>query len=320
MRIVLIFSISILLFISPLSAQETYSDTIPGTPVSFKMVHIPAGTYSIGSPASEENRDKDEGPQQEVNLDAFWMGVYEVQFDEYEVYRDSEIDKNVSKTNPDYDVDAVTRPSPPYEDPTFGMGKYGYPAGSMTQYAALMYCKWLSEKTGNFYRLPTEAEWEYACRAGNATAYHFGESSDSLDLYAWHAGNSDETFHQVGQKRPNAWGLYDMLGNVAEWTLDQYQEDFYKQIKKSPDNPWSKPFDLHPRTVKGGSFMENASEMRSAARMESDLDWKRRDPQIPKSFWWNTDSPFVGFRIVRPAKEMSQEEQDAFWARVLDEG
>ena len=302
----------------PAGDFEAYTETIPGTDRSFSMSAIPGGTFHIGSPSSEANRAEDEGPQQAVQLEPFWMGTYEVTFDLYEVFRDKDLDKDTSAMDPNYTVDAVTRPSPPYEDPTFGMGKYGYPAGSMTQFAALKFCQWLSQKTGKLYRLPTEAEWEYACRAGSTTAYSFGDDPEQLDEYGWYWDNSDGNFQKVGQKKPNAWGLYDMHGNVAEWTLDQYEEGFYATLEGDTTKaPWSLPTKLHPRTVKGGSYEDDPEELRSANRIMSNLDWKRRDPQLPKSYWWNTDSPFVGFRLVRPQKEMTPEEIEEFWFTVL---
>ncbi|MEL6592027.1 MAG: SUMF1/EgtB/PvdO family nonheme iron enzyme [Bacteroidota bacterium] len=296
-------------------SMTTFEERIPGTDVVFKMVLIPGGEFTLGSEEGEE----DETPPRTVQVDSFWIGQFEVRFDEYEIYRERDRDSDSTRTpDSEYSADAVSRPSPPYEDPTFGMGKYGFPAGSMTQFAALKYCKWLSEKTGRFYRLPTEAEWEYAARAGTETAYFFGDDPENLDQYAWYYENSDDSFHPCGSKEPNPWGLYDMYGNVAEWTLDQYQADFYTSLGDSAiSNPWRKPKRLHPRTVKGGSFMDDPEELRSANRIESSMDWKMRDPQIPKSFWWNTDSPFVGFRLVVPAKDLSPEEVKAFWDLTL---
>ncbi|MEM1137403.1 MAG: formylglycine-generating enzyme family protein [Bacteroidota bacterium] len=295
---------------------QAYTDTIPGTSVTFKLAPIPGGTFMMGSPETEAKRNDDEGPQKKLSVGSFYMGVHEVTFDEYEIFRDKEKDK--APATGEWNAETVTRPSPPYEDPTFGMGKYGFPAVSMTQYAALLYCKWLTEKTGTFYRLPTEAEWEYACRAGTTTAYHFGDNLDSLDAYAWYYENSNDAYHKVGEKKPNPWGLYDIHGNVAEWTLDQYQNDFYASIDNESISPWAKPTKLHPRTVRGGSWDDDPESLRSAARTESSMNWKKRDPQIPKSFWWNTDSPFVGFRIVSPKIQPTQEEIDTFWSSVLD--
>jgi formylglycine-generating enzyme required for sulfatase activity len=199
------------------------------------------------------------------------------------------------------------------------MGNQGFPAAGMTQWAALQYAKWLSDKTGLFYRLPSEAEWEYACRAGSSTAYPFGDLPSDLGEYAWHYGNSDEVFQQVGLKLPNAWGLYDMHGNVAEWMLDQYQADLLVSLSDSSHGPWSQPTSLHPRTVRGGAYDDDPDALRCAARLRSNMNWKRRDPQIPKSYWWNTDSPFVGFRLVRPVNPPSAEEQQEFWRLVLGE-
>ena len=303
------------------SGLETRTDTITGTDISFTLVKIPEGEFMMGSPEAEANREADEGPQRSVKLSSFWMMTHEVRFDEYEIFRDIEKDNDSSRNvTANYSIDAASRPSPPYEDPTFGMGKYGYPAGSMTQYGALKYCRWLYQKTGVFYRLPTEAEWEYACRAGTKTTWHFGDDPEQLGEYAWYYENSESSYHKVGEKKPNPWGLYDMYGNVAEWTLDQYKEDFYATLAEGDNaDPWARPTKLHPRTVKGGCYDDDPQYLRSAERLESSMNWKKRDPQLPKSFWWNTDSPFVGFRLISPIPQPSAEEVRKFWKMTLDE-
>lgn len=301
------------------NTAKIVEDKIPSSSISFKMALLPGGTFQMGSPEGEENRESDEGPQMPVKVESFYIGVHEVTFEEFNIFREKELDL-APEGREDWDADAFARPSPPYEDPTFGMGKDGFPAVSMTQFSALQYCKWLTDKTGIFYRLPTEAEWEYACRAGSTTAYYYGDDTKLIDDYAWHYDNSSEKYHKVGEKKPNAWGLYDMLGNVSEWTLDQYKEDAYTTIAAdmaAEINPWIQPTRLHPRTVRGGSWDDSKEDHRCAARIKSSGKWKERDPQIPKSFWWNTDSPFVGFRLVRPAKQPTAEEVAAFWALVL---
>lgn len=307
-----------------LLAQKTGNvrlDSIPGTGLTFAMAFIPGGEFLMGSPEAEFEREEDEGPQHMVTVSPFWMGQMEVRFEEYEVFRQRHLDdSHTVSTAQTYDADAVTRPSPPYEDPSFGMGTTGYPASSMTQYAALQYCKWLYRKTGIFYRLPTEAEWEYAARAGTESPWFFGSDPDSLDHYAWYYANSNGVFHPVGQKHPNPWGLYDVYGNVAEWTLDQYQQDQYATYQNALSvNPWRTPEKVHPRTVRGGTYDDDPNGMRSAERLRSSHDWKARDPQFPKSYWWNTDSPFVGFRIICPVDQPSAEEVEEFFDIVLPE-
>jgi formylglycine-generating enzyme required for sulfatase activity len=200
-------------------------------------------------------------------------------------------------------ADAVAMPTKPYADMSFGMGKHGYPAICMTQLAAKMYCKWLSAKTGRFYRLPTEAEWEYACRAGTTTAYSFGDDPDLLEQYAWFWDNSDDKYQKVGQKKPNPWGLYDMHGNVSEWVLDQFSPDGYPQPTAGPaKNPLVIPAKIYPRVVRGGSWMDDPDMLRSARRLGSSADWKKQDPQIPQSIWYHTDADYVGFRVLRPLR------------------
>ncbi len=291
------------------------TEGIPGTDVTFDLVEIPGGTVTLGSPEHVVGRDLDEGPPVTVDVSAFYMGSREVTYDEYVIFRYPERDSHAATEGVDFDPAIVARPSPPYEDPSHGHGNHGFPAAGLTQWGALQYTKWLSDKTGEFYRLPTEAEWEYACRAGTTTAYSFGNDPAALDVHAWYIGNSGESFKRPGTKYPNPWGLFDMHGNVAEWTLDQYDAEAYETLVGN--DPWVVPTSLHPRTVRGGSFDDTAEDLRCAARLESSLGWKRRDPQIPKSLWWNTDSPFVGFRIVSPMKRPPPEEEQAFWDTVL---
>ncbi len=287
-----------------------YEQKIPGSDVVIKMVPVKAGEFMLGSPANEVGRKADEGPQKKVKIDAFWMGAYEVTFDQFDVYADADKDKAPLP-------DGMTRPSPPYIDLTLGMGKSdGYPANSMSQYGALMYCRWLYKRTGVFFRLPTEAEWEYACRAGASSPWPFGTDSTQLKEYAWTKANSEEVYHKVGGLKPNAWGLYDMLGNVAEWTLDQYDPNGY--TKADAANPWNKPVAKTPRTIKGGHYMDHAVDARSASRLKSEESWNYRDPQIPRSKWWNADAPFIGFRIIRPVKQPTKEEAEKFFAEVVD--
>jgi formylglycine-generating enzyme required for sulfatase activity len=285
------------------------------------MAYVPGGVFWIGSPEDELGRDADEGPRRLVSVDPFWMAIHEVTTDEYDVFRNRELDSD-STAVPDtsFSADAVARPSPPYEDPTHGMGDSRFPAAGMTQWAALHYARWLSQKTGRFYRLPTEAEWEFVCRAGTDLPYGLEGGRDSLGAHAWYFDNSGERSREVGTLEPNRWGIYDIHGNVAEWTLDQYDHGQYASYTADTTvSPWAKPTRLHPRTVRGGAFDDDPEALRCAARLESSLNWKRRDPQIPKSFWWNTDSPFVGFRLVRPVDPPDDDELEDFWLSVLGE-
>ena len=298
--------------------MKPYTDIIPGTQATFDMVPIPGGTFLMGSPESEEGRKPDEGPQLEVQIDPFWMGKHEVTWDEYEIWSfNLDIQRRQFtglKANAfDKTADAVTRPTAPYTDMTFGMGKERYPAICMTQLAAKKYCEWLSAKTGRYYRLPTEAEWEYACRAGTKTAYSFGDDPDKLGEYAWYFDNSEEAYHKVGQKKPNPWGLYDMHGNVAEHVLDRYDPKTYQVFAGKPlSNPLVLPNELENRGARGGSWDDDPEQLRSAARRGSHADWKIQDPQIPQSQWYYTDALFCGFRVVRPLTEPAPSEKAKF--------
>jgi formylglycine-generating enzyme required for sulfatase activity len=288
--------------------MRPYGETIPGTNVKFEMMPVPGGEFIMGSPLAEAGRAPDEGPPHAVQIRPFWVGQFEVTWDEYDQFAFNDRldeDREPQAAKP-ATADAVTRPTPPYADESFGYGKGRMPAISMTHHAAMEYCRWLSEKTGKTYRLATEAEWEYACRAGAKTpaAYAFGDDVKKLGEYAWYADNSDAQPHPVGRKKPNAWGLYDMHGNVAEWVLDEYDKDFYATLQARALNPLRPPTEKrYPNVVRGGSWDDDGARLRSAARRASSGEWSKRDPQRPQSIWWHTEAIMVGFRIVRPLEE-----------------
>jgi formylglycine-generating enzyme required for sulfatase activity len=306
------------------AAMKPYSEIIEHTDARIEMVPIKGGKFLMGSPEGEKGRYPDEGPQHEVEISPFWMAKFEITWDAYDVWMsDLDILRRQILAAPETPRDKlseafqITQPTKPYTDMTFGMGKRGYPAICMTQHSCRVYCQWLTAKTGRYYRLPTEAEWEYACRAGTATAYSFGEDDKTLGDYAWFLDNSSEKYQKVGQKKPNPWGLHDMHGNVAEWCLDQYTKDFYTQCKEQGvvKDPLAIPLTEYPRVARGGSWDDNPRRLRSASRVGSSLDWKQQDPQIPQSIWYFTDALFLGFRVVRPLAEPSDADKAAKWEK-----
>ncbi|HEX4412633.1 MAG TPA: formylglycine-generating enzyme family protein, partial [Lacipirellulaceae bacterium] len=302
-----------------------YVEKIPGTDVTFEMIPVPGGEFLMGSPDSEPGRSKDEGPQVRIKVEPFWIGKCEVTWGEYRAFMSmydafkkmqrltanagaakangpTEKDLRLIKMHAwndklaaDWNVDAVTSPTPLYDSSfTYGVGEQpNQPAVTITPYAARQYTKWLSGILGNNYRLPSEAEWEYAARAGTKTAWSFGDDPKKLEDYAWIDSNGESKTHPVGTKKPNPWGLYDMHGNVAEWTLDQYFPDTYAKlgtgvIDEKKAIQW--PTKLFPRVVRGGSWLQPAAMSRSAARQPSeDREWKLSDPNIPLSPWWFTE-------------------------------
>jgi len=308
------------------SEMKPYVELVEHSSGKIPMVPIRGGTFEMGSPETEEYRNDDEGPLHKVEISPFWMGKFEVTWDAYEVWMsDIDIFRRAAFGQAPNERDKISKqfqvsmPTKPYCDMSFGMGKRGYPAICMTQHAARTFCKWLSAKTGRHYRLPTEAEWEYACRAGTKTAYSFGNDAKQLDAYAWYYDNAGDKYQKVGKKKPNPWGLYDMHGNVAEWVLDQYTEDYLAVTKKEGviKNPLAIPRTLYPRVVRGGGWDHDPEQLRSAARIYSEEEWKDQDPQIPRSIWYHTDALSVGLRVVRPLVEPTAEEEKAKWDNSL---
>lgn len=294
-----------------LQPLENYTETVDG--YHFKMIAIEGSSFQMGSPDSEFGRKADEGPLHQVMVGDFWMAEHEVTWNLYEKFMARKIGSETFSpkiAELGIEVDAIAGATTPYVDMSFGMGKDGYPVTSVTQHAALSFCKWLSAKTGHFYRLPTEAEWEYACKKGTQYGVELGYE-------AWYKENSQSAYHKVGEKAANALGLHDMLGNVAEWTMDQYRPDFYSQSPSG--NPWAVPTKLYPRTLRGGSWKDDEVKCRCAARKASSPNWKQIDPQLPKSRWWHTSAPFIGFRAVRPYSKPSAKEIEKFWLPPIDD-
>lgn len=302
-----------------------YEVTIPGTKTTFWMEPIPAGTFKLGSPATEAGREEIEGPQVSWQVDPFWIARHEVTWGEYkkfmglyQAFKRFE-QQGIRKVTEENEIDAVTAPTVLYEaEFTFEYGEEDEQAAvTITQYSARQYSKWLSAVTGMQFRLPTEAEWEYACRAGTTTAWSFGDDPKLLGDYAWFVGNSEEKGQRkVGLKKPNPWGLYDMHGNVAEWVLDACEPFVAGDKLRNAAADWVRTDQLDPRVLKGGSWQFTAEQCRSAARLASDSEaWREYDPNLPKSPWWFTTDPArgVGFRLVRTLKTVSREEMEEFW-------
>ena len=316
------------------AAMQAYTETIPAAgDATFDLVPIPGGEFTIGSPEDEEGRRDDEGPQVKLAIEPFWMGKCEITWDLYRAFmengkarnKDGTLNRDANIMTPEPPealdgetlVDVVSQPTPPYMPMHFEMGEgygAGWPAIAMTHHAASKFCEWLSAQTGHYYRLPTEAEWEYACRAGTTTAWSFGDDPAALGDYAWHIDNAEYTYQKVGQKKPNPWGLHDMHGNVAEWCLDAYLPDAYAKWRPGAKNPWHPATERYPHVARGGHYdADGPADLRSAARIASTPQWKTIDPQNPKSIWYFTDNRWIGFRVVRPLKTPSVEEMHRMW-------
>lgn len=303
-----------------------FKETIPGSTIDFEMVAIPAGTFKIGSPEGEEFRSEDEGPQIDVTISKFWMGKIEVTWNEYSYYmkktgregRTEDQIKYIAEVN---NVDAISGPTPFYGNASQGWGKGKRPAITMSYYGAVKYCEWLSSKTGKKYRLPTEAEWEYACRANTDGAYYFegvpsnysakgfwnnlfGVDTTIISKFVIYNQNSFNKTSLPDRVKENPFGLKHMLGNVREICSDYYSEDRYKSYsnKDQVTNPTG-PSSGKEFVVRGGSFRSDASDLRIAKRDHSQQKvWLITDPQIPKSLWWYSDCNDVGFRVVCEVK------------------
>jgi formylglycine-generating enzyme required for sulfatase activity len=196
----------------------------------------------------------------------FLMSTTEITWDAYDPYA---FRFDLTQEEQAAGVDAASRPSKPYGAPDKGFGHAGYPALGITFNAAEQYCAWLSRKTGRKFRLPTEEEWDFAARAG-------AKSEGDINKVAWYWDNTEDKTQPVGKLAANAFGLHDMLGNVQEWAVDAAGK---------------------PVTC-GGSYRDKRPQIKFAQRAYQIPKWNENDPQIPKSRWWLSNAPYVGFRIV----------------------
>ena len=303
------------------TAFENFIETIPGTAASISMIAVPGGEFTIGSPVDEPFREDNEGPQRRVRISPFFMGEVEVTWDQFWAFYSETM--SVGRTPPAViyannsrdDIDAVSGPTPPFGLPDQGWGMGSRPAITMTHYSAQTFCQWLSLKTGKKYRLPTEAEWEYAARGGTQTPYFFEGNprklsnegflkdifkpdTTGIDSHVIYVNNSDNRSQEPSETRPNPFGLKNMLGNVMEYCEDWYAEDSYESITDGELDPRG-PSEGTEHVVRGGHYNSDAADLRSAARSHTEHDdWLKTDPQNPKSIWWYSDIKGIGFRVV----------------------
>jgi formylglycine-generating enzyme required for sulfatase activity len=240
---------------APAKGKRFYRAVVMEAPTN--TVYIPPGTFMMGSPPTEVDGERDEGPQTAVTISrGFWMGKYEV-------------------TQGDYL--AVMGSNPSYFQPPNATADTNRPVETVSWADATNYCATLTQReraagriaTNGVYRLPTEAEWEYACRARTSTRFSYGDDPDYTNLtnYAWYLDNSGGTPHPVGEKLPNPWGLYDMLGNVWEWCQDWYG-DYPGGIAIDPQGPVTGSY----RVICGGDWHDYPGGCRSARRLNSHFD------------------------------------------------
>ena len=302
------------------NAFENYTEKIPNSTVSFNMVAVKGGVFEMGSPESEAFHKVDEGPIRKVTISPFFIGEAEVTWNEYWVFFKETMAEG--RLEPDKVInhnarmpDAISGPTPPFGAPDQGWGQGGRPAITMTHYAATIYCQWLSKVTGKHYRLPTEAEWEYACRAGTQTPYFFpgnpkklsskgflgkvfGADTTLINRYVVYSLNSGNKTQEPQFVKANPWGIKNMLGNVMEFCSDKYSEDAYSQTEAEITDPQGPEIGTE-HVLRGGDYMSGPEALRCASRSHTEtVEWQKTDPQRPKSIWWYSDVAGVGFRVV----------------------
>ena len=310
------------LYIAPavVTKFENFTELIPNSAISFNMVAVKGGSFKMGSPDNEPYRKSDEGPVRNVTVSPFFMGEVEVTWDEFWTFfastmSEGRVDPNEVMAHNASSPDAVTGPTPPFGIPDQGWGSGKRPAITMTHYSASIYCMWLSKVTGKKYRLPTEAEWEYASRAGSETPYFFpgdpkrlseqgfrskifGADTANISRYFVYSLNSVGKTQEPQFVKPNPLGLKNMQGNVLEYCSDYYDEKAYSKTGATVTDPKG-PETGEEYVIRGGNYSFDAKDLRAASRgYTKTTDWLKTDPQQPKSIWWYSDIKGIGFRVV----------------------
>jgi len=300
---------------------ETFNETVPGTTAEIRMVAVPGGEFMLGSPEKEPYRNEDEGPRKRVRISPFFMSEVEITWRQFWAFYNETMSEGrtppekIYANNSRPDVDAVSGPTPPFGFPDQGWGMGDRPAITMSHYAAETFCQWLSLKTGRTYRLPTEAEWEYAARGGTDTPYFFegspkkwssenfwnkfrGADTTGIGRYVVYSEDSFARTQEPTAVKANPFGLKNMLGNVMEYCSDYYDAQAYSRIADGALDPQG-PSEGEEYVVRGGSYADDAANVRCASRGHTkNDDWLRTDPQNPKSIWWYSDIKGIGFRVV----------------------
>ena len=300
---------------------KNFTEKVPSTNTTISMVAVPGGTFKMGSKKGESFSKEDEYPQHTVTVSPFFMGEIEVTWDQYWSFYAQTMSEGrtppekIYANNTRPDIDAVSGPTPPFGSPDQGWGFGSRPAITMTHYGAETFCQWLSLKTGKKYRLPTEAEWEYAARGGSEDPYFFegkpskytndgfmkqlfGIDTTTINRYVVYCNNSKNRTQEPNKVAPNAFGLKNMLGNVYEYCADWYAEDAYANVPDGSVDPKGPASGEH-YVIRGGCFSDDAVNLRCAARAHSNYEkWLKTDPQDPKSIWWLSDFKGIGFRVV----------------------
>lgn len=239
--------------------RAPFEQTLPGSLVKIKMIPVPGGKIKVGDNL--------------VNVKPYWIAETETPWEAYDVFLHSgPASKPYDQTK--FAPDAIARPSKSYILPDLGWGHHGYPAINLSFTSVDMFCRWLSFTTKMKFRLPTQAEWEFACREANPGPWKLDLAK--VGKVAWYSGNSEGVTHPIKKKLPNKLGLYDMLGNVGEWATD---------LQGQP-------------ILCGSSFQDPATAIKPNIARRWNPKWQEEDPQIPKSRWWLSDAPFAGFRLV----------------------